>query len=107
MDSREVAASWTHAEVLAPRGLFPPAAPGEYYSFELEGLLARRPDGTPFGVVAGLEDFGGGVLLVLRRDGDLMYLPFAAPHVGAIDREAGTVVVDPSGFEDMGGGGAR
>jgi 16S rRNA processing protein RimM len=98
VSAREQAQALTDAEVWIDASLIPPLAEGEFYSFQLEGLKAVRPDGTVVGEVLGLEDFGAGDLLALRVDGQLLYLPFAEPHVGDVDLQARTVCVRPAEF---------
>lgn len=96
---RDAAEAWKNSAVEVRADVFPELDDDEWYAFELEGLSAVRPDGSAYGVVDTLTDFGAGPLLAIRRGGDVEFLPFAAPYVGEVDREAGTVVVDPTDFE--------
>ena len=102
--SRDHAQTLTDAEVWIDSSLIPPLADGEFYSFQLEGLQAVSTDGAVIGEVLGLEDFGAGDLLALRIDGQLVYLPFAEPHVGTVDLLARTVCVRPDEFLSGGEG---
>ena len=96
--TREAAQALTEAEVWIEASLIPSLPEGEFYSFQLEGLRAVRPDGTVVGEVLGLEDFGAGDLLAIRIDGQVSYLPFAEPYVGEVDLNARTVCVRPEEF---------
>jgi 16S rRNA processing protein RimM len=102
IDDRNAAESLKQCDVEVAATLVPPAAPDEFYSFELEGLIAVRADGRKVGRIRGLDNFGAGDLLVIEHAGDTLYLPFAEPWVGTIDREARTVLVEPDDF--LGGG---
>jgi 16S rRNA processing protein RimM len=96
--TREDAEAWTNAELFVPADLFDALEGDEFYAFELEGMSAVSADGTVVGTVIGLENYGAGDLLAVRiRNRDLL-LPFAEPWVGAVDREARTVVVAPGEF---------
>lgn len=99
VDGRDGADAWKNAAVHVLASVFPELDDDEFYGFELEGLVALRPDGTRYGVVDALTDFGAGDLLVIRRGRDVEFLPFAEPYVGEIDLDARTIVVDPTDFE--------
>lgn len=96
---REAADSWKNAAVEVPASLFPELSDEEWYAFELEGLSVFRPDGSPWGVVESLTEYGAGDILVIRRGGDVEFLPFAEPYVVEVDLDARTITVDPSDFE--------
>lgn len=98
INTRELAEKWTGAEVFVAPDVFAPLADGEYYSWELEGMKAVGADGQVLGTVRGLENYGAGDLLLVRIAGREVLLPFAEPWVGAIDREAKTVVIAPDDF---------
>jgi ribosomal 30S subunit maturation factor RimM len=48
--------------------------------------------------VQNLVDFGAGDLLEIRVKGQNVFVPFAAPYIGAIDLQAGTVEVEANDF---------
>lgn len=91
------------------RGALPRLERDVYYHNDLIGLDARRDDGTPFGRVVAVHDFGAGDLLEIRRgDGGTLLLPFTAETVPEVDLEAGRiVVVPPRDLEDEHDGGRR
>ncbi|WP_420407841.1 ribosome maturation factor RimM [Hoeflea sp.] len=79
---------------------------GEYFYADLEGLEAFDADGTFWGVVSAVLDFGGGDLLELRQDGKKpVVIPFTLAAVPKVDVEAGRILVDPvaAGLIDTGG----
>ena len=83
-------------ELYLPREALPPAAEGEYYHADLIGLAVALADGTPFGVVRAVENFGAGDLLTIDRPGTgSVSLPFTDRVVPVVDLAAGRIVVDP------------
>jgi 16S rRNA processing protein RimM len=90
---RTAAEAWVNAEVLVPESLFEKAEDGEFYGYELEGMTAVDSDGRKVGRIFGLADFGAGDLLDVEYRGQRIFVPFADPYVGAIDRAARTIVV--------------
>jgi 16S rRNA processing protein RimM len=82
-------------ELYLPREALPPAAEGEYYHADLIGLAVALADGTPFGVVRAVENFGAGDLLTIDRPGTgSVSLPFTDRVVPVVDLAAGRIVVD-------------
>ncbi|HYD66582.1 ribosome maturation factor RimM [Azospirillum sp.] len=68
----------------------------EFYHADLIGLRAETADGTPFGTVLALYDFGGGDVLEIRMpDGRTELLPFTKACVPVVDVKGGRVVVEP------------
>jgi tRNA (guanine37-N1)-methyltransferase len=83
-------------ELYLPREALPPAAEGEYYHADLVGLAVALTDGSPFGVVRSVENFGAGDLLAIDRPGKgSVSLPFTDRVVPVVDLAAGRIVVDP------------
>ncbi len=83
-------------ELYMPRDRLPAAGEGEYYHADLVGLVAELRDGSPFGRVRAVENYGAGDLLaILRPDGRVVSLPFTDPVVPVVDIAGGRVVVDP------------
>jgi 16S rRNA processing protein RimM len=79
-----------------PRSALPAIAADEYYRVDLIGLRAELADGTSFGRVSDVRNFGAGDLLEIERtDGATELLPFADRNVPVVDIAAGRVVVDP------------
>lgn len=83
-------------ELYMPRDRLPPAAEGEYYHADLVGLAAELKDGTAFGRVQAVENYGAGDLLaIVRPGGRPVSLPFTDQVVPVVDIAGGRVVVDP------------
>ena len=68
----------------------------EFYVADLVGLEARLPDGSPFGVIAAIDNFGAGDILQIRRpDGAEALIAFTRQGAPLVNIEEGYVVVDP------------
>jgi 16S rRNA processing protein RimM len=68
----------------------------EFYHADLIGLRAETADGTPFGTVLALYDFGAGDVLEIRMpDGQTELLPFTRAVVPVVDVKGGRLVVEP------------
>ena len=74
----------------------PICGPDEFYYSDLEGMEALHPDGSRFGVVHSVDNFGAGdVIEVLADDGRRISLPFTRQAVPSIDLERRRLVVEP------------
>ncbi|NRQ16121.1 Ribosome maturation factor RimM [Ensifer sesbaniae] len=68
----------------------------EFFYADLEGLEAIDGNGTSYGKVSGVFDFGAGDLLELKGPGRRpVLIPFTEWSVLEIDLEAGRLLVDP------------
>lgn len=68
----------------------------EFYYADLEGLEAVDRDGTSYGTVSAVHDFGAGDLLELKGAGRRPALiPFSEAAVLEIDLEGGKILIDP------------
>ncbi|MDP3524550.1 MAG: ribosome maturation factor RimM [Hoeflea sp.] len=77
----------------------------EYFHADLEGLEAWDSEGTFWGRISGVLDFGGGDLLELRKeDMKPVVIPFTLAAVPKVDLAAGRILVDPvaAGLIDTG-----
>lgn len=94
VDDRDAADALRGTEILVPRTVLPPPAPGEYYWVDLEGLRVRTVEGVDLGTVAQVLPTGANDVLVVRGDRERM-IPFVQPqYVTAVDLDAGTLTVD-------------
>ena len=94
---RNAAEALRGTELYIARDALPePTDEDEFYHADLVGLAAVRPDGSTFGTVKALHDFGAGDMIEfeLAESGDVI-LPFTRAVVPVIDLEAGRLVVDP------------
>ena len=70
----------------------------EFYYADLIGLAAKLPDGSSYGTVKALHDYGAGDMIefALKGSGDIVLL-FTKDGVPKIDLEAGFVTVETAG----------
>jgi 16S rRNA processing protein RimM len=68
---------------------------GEFYVQDLVGLRAVGEAGEVFGTVAETFETPAHEVLVIRREGEILYVPFTLEHVPEVDLGAGRVVVRP------------
>jgi 16S rRNA processing protein RimM len=96
VEDRTAAEKLRGIELYLPRAALPPAAEGEFYHADLVGLRAERPDGSLFGRVRSVENFGAGDLLAIDRPGrGPVSLPFTDSVVPVVDIAGGRIVVLP------------
>jgi 16S rRNA processing protein RimM len=97
VNDRNAAEKLVNVELYVPRDRLPPPAEDEYYHADLIGLAAFRRDGTRFGTVVAVHDFGAGDLIELRPEGasDTVMLPFTETTVPVVDIAGGRIVIDP------------
>jgi 16S rRNA processing protein RimM len=92
---RNAAEALRGPEVFVPRAALPDLPPDEFYYSDLEGMEALHPDGSRFGVVHRVDNFGAGdVIEVLVDDGRRLSLPFTRETVPSIDLESRRLVVE-------------
>jgi 16S rRNA processing protein RimM len=96
IEDRNAAEALRGTELFVPRSALPELAQDEFYYSDLEGMEALRADGSRFGVVHGVANFGAGDLLeVMADDGQRISLPFTREIVPSIDLERRRLVVQP------------
>jgi 16S rRNA processing protein RimM len=96
IEDRNAAEALRGTELFVPRSALPELAPEEFYYSDLEGMEALRADGSHFGVVHGVANFGAGDLIeVVADDGQRISLPFTREIVPSIDLERRRLVVQP------------
>lgn len=94
VEDKDAADALRGTEVLVPRSVLPPPAPGEYYWVDLEGLRVVTTEGVVLGEVSHLLSTGANDVMVVRGERERL-LPFVQPdYVKAVDFEAGTITVD-------------
>jgi 16S rRNA processing protein RimM len=68
----------------------------EFYHADLIGLPALLADGSPFGTVLAIHDFGAGDLLeIAHASGKVVHLPFSRAVVPVVDVRNGRLTVNP------------
>jgi 16S rRNA processing protein RimM len=96
IDDRDAGEALRGTELFVARSALPEPARDEFYYSDLEGMEALRPDGSRFGVVHGVGNFGAGdVIEVQADDGQRVSLPFTRETVPTIDLERRRLVVQP------------
>ena len=66
----------------------------EFYQADLVGLDVRDGEGTSWGRVAAVHDFGGGTVIELKGRKGAM-IPFTHAAVPQVDIAGGSIIVDP------------
>lgn len=94
INDRDAAAALIGAEIAVPRDRLPPAAPGEVYWADLEGLAVRTESGIELGMVSHLIETGANDVLVVKGDRERL-IPFVREQViRNIDLDQGVLIVD-------------
>jgi 16S rRNA processing protein RimM len=95
IDDRDAAAALVGSDIRVPRAALPPAAPGEYYWADLEGLEVVTMQGVPLGRVSHLVATGANDVLVIGDGVRERLVPFLpGQFVTEVDIQGGRVVVD-------------
>jgi 16S rRNA processing protein RimM len=78
------------------RAALPEAEEDEFYHADLIGLPAVLADGSSFGTVRAVFDFGAGEFLEIdRAQGSAVMVPFTRAAVPVVDIAGRRVVIDP------------
>jgi 16S rRNA processing protein RimM len=94
--NRDEAERLKGTELYLARDALPEAAEDEFYHADLVGLEVRLEDGTRFGEVCAVHQFGAGDSLeIARAEGREVLVPFTRRAVPRIDIAAGYLVLDP------------
>jgi len=93
---RDAAQALAGLRLFVERDRLPEPDEDEFYHADLIGLRAERADGTPFGNVVALHNFGAGEIVEIETGpGKRQLLPFTRAVVPAVDLAGGRIVVDP------------
>lgn len=94
---RDAAEALRGLRLYVPRAALPEPEEEEYYHADLIGLPVELEDGSAFGRVQALYDFGAGDVIEVRPDtgGMPLLLPFTRDFVPVVDLAARRVVVAP------------
>jgi 16S rRNA processing protein RimM len=96
VNDRSAAEALTNTEIYIDRAVLPPPDEDEFYIADLIGMRAQRADGSPFGVITNVLNFGAGDILdIALEGGGSQLVPFTracAPHV---DVKGRCVTVEP------------
>ena len=92
---RDAAAGFTNRELLVPRAVLPPLAPGEFYVADLIGCAVVDVGGRDRGVVVGAYWNGHqDIITVQASDGVELLLPAVPDFLREVDLTARRLVVD-------------
>ena len=93
---RDAAAKLTGLRLYVARDALPATEEDEFYLSDLIGLLAVTEDGTEFGRVMSVDDYGGGAFVTVRdKAGRDREIPFTRACVPSIDPKNGRCTVVP------------
>lgn len=95
IDSRDALDPWRGRFLGLPAHDLAPPADGEVYLHELEGFAVRLEDGTAVGLVSGVYDLPGGVMLEVQGPKREFLLPFKREFVRDVDRAGRRLTVAP------------
>jgi 16S rRNA processing protein RimM len=96
VDDRNAAEALAGVELYVERSKLPEPDEDEFYHSDLIGLRAELEDGSDYGRVRALHDFGAGdVIEIAIASGGTVVFPFTKEVVPVVDLHAGTVVVVP------------
>jgi 16S rRNA processing protein RimM len=96
VDDRDAAQALRGTEFFVSRDALPDPGSDEFYHADLIGAVAVLGDGTPYGKVLALHDFGAGDMIEIEQvDGGVIVLAFTRAVVPKIDLAAGRIVVEP------------
>lgn len=94
-DDRDAVTTLMKSLVAIRREQLAPAAPGEYYWADLQGLTVRNLDNVELGKVSHLLETGANDVLVVHEGATERLIPFVTgEYVTSIDLEQGTITVD-------------
>lgn len=96
ISDRTGAESLTNIELYVPRDRLAAPDEDEYFLADLVGCAAVTADGTLYGTVTGVANYGAGDILDIRLEsGDSTMLPFRKVFVPEVDIRARRIVVVP------------
>ncbi len=98
VDSREAAEALNGLELYAPRDMLPAATEDdEFLMADLVGCEVVLVDGTVFGVIIDVPNYGAGDLLDIKpaKGGPSVLMPFTKACAPVVDIPARRVVIDP------------
>ena len=96
IDDRDAAAALRGTKLYIDRDILPAAKEDEFYYADLIGLPVLLTDGTPYGSVKSVQEFGAGDLIETQlSDGTVTLLPFTRAIFPTIDLSVGHLIISP------------
>lgn len=111
IEERNAAEKLTKKDIYLERSKFPEINSqdqddeDQYYITDLVGLAVKGQDGTDYGQINMVDNFGAGDLLSISLpDGGSFYLPFTHQHVLKVDFKSGQIIIAaPNGYLETDG----
>jgi 16S rRNA processing protein RimM len=97
IENRSGAAAFRGEELMLDRRELDAPQEGEFYVGDLVGLTAMSDAGKVVGTVAETFETSAHEILVVRNEGDVLFVPLTLEHVPEVDLDARRVVVRPPG----------
>lgn len=96
INSMESAKSYRNTELYVDINLLPENKDDSFYFEELIGLEARSVDGKSKGTINSIDDFGAGVVVEVKWNGEKMEesIPFVEEYLKEINLEKGFILVE-------------
>lgn len=99
INDRTAAEALRGCELYIDRARLPATEEAEFYHADLIGLTAELADGTTYGKVAAVQNFGAGDLLEIELvGGGSEFVSFSDATVPSVDLERGVVIIAPAAF---------
>jgi 16S rRNA processing protein RimM len=96
VETREAAEKLRGTELWVPRSALPDTQEHSYYYEDLAGLKLLTADGTAYGIIEGMYNFGAGDLVAVKREsGKEELIPFSRTTFPEIHISKGTAIIDP------------
>jgi 16S rRNA processing protein RimM len=95
IENRSGAAAFRGEELMLDRRELDAPQEGEFYVGDLVGLTAMSDAGKVVGTVAETFETSAHEILVVRNEGDVLFVPLTLEHVPEVDLDARRVVVRP------------
>ena len=101
---RNAAEALRNIELCIPRSALPDTDENEYYLEDLVGIAVQHEDGTPYGRVLSVQNYGAGDVVEIRQvSGDEVFFPFTRQTFPVIDIAGGKIVIAPPETVEMPG----
>jgi len=96
INSRDDVERLRNIELCVPRSSLPEADENEYYYEDLVGLKVTLADGSPYGTISGVHNFGAGDLVTIKLpDNKDELFPFTRATFPSVNIKEGIVVIEP------------
>jgi 16S rRNA processing protein RimM len=94
-DSRDGLEGWAGQFLAAPASELDPPAEGEVYLSELNGFAVRRDNDESLGIVTGVYELPGGLVIEVQGPKREFLLPYRQEFIRRVDRAGRLLIVAP------------